>query len=70
MIKTSKTANTPTEKGRERMKLTVEQDLIVGKAFMTAMARKLYREGNIDAATLNRLVSKIDKLKEIKRKTE
>ena len=70
MIKTSKTANTPTEKGRERMKLTADQDIIVGKAFMTAMARKLYREGSIDAATLNRLVSKIDKLKEIKRKPE
>ena len=49
------------------MTLTKEQDLIVGKAFMTAMARRLYREGSINAATLNRLVSKIDKLKEIKK---
>ena len=52
------------------MTLTKEQDTIVGKAFMTAMARKLYREGAIDAATLNRLVSKIDKLKEIKKSTK
>ena len=69
MIKPQNNAN-KTEKGREHMKLTAEQDLIVGKAFMTAMARKLYRDGSIDAATLNRLVSKIDKLKEIKRKSE
>lgn len=69
MIKPQNNANN-TEKGRERMKLTAEQDLIVGKAFMTAMARKLYRDGSIDTATLNRLVSKIDKLKEIKRKSE
>ena len=67
MIKTRNNANN-TDKGRERMKLTAEQDLLVGKAFMKAMARKLYREGNIDAATLNRLVIKIDKLKEIKGK--
>ncbi len=69
MIKIHNNANN-TDKGRERMKLTAEQDLLVGKAFMKAMARKLYREGNIDAATLNRLVIKIDKLKEIKGKQE
>ena len=47
------------------MKLTKEQDLIVGKAFMAAMARKQYRDGIIDAAALNRLLMKIEKLKEI-----
>ena len=48
------------------MKLDKEQDLIVGKAFMTAMARKLYRDGDIDISTLNRLMIKIDKVKEFK----
>ena len=53
------------------MKLNKEQDLMVGKAFMTAMAKKMYRDGNIDVSTLNRLMIKIDKVKEFKdRKTE
>ena len=48
------------------MHLSKEQDIMVGKAFMIAMARRLYRLGDIDAATLNRLTIKINSLKEIK----
>ncbi|MBR5089123.1 MAG: hypothetical protein IK093_06830 [Ruminiclostridium sp.] len=47
------------------MRLNTEQDNIVGKAFMIAMARKLYREGSIDTATMNRLVIRIEKIKDI-----
>ena len=43
------------------MTLNKEQDIIVGHAFMTAMARKLYRDGVIDISLLNRLLIKIDK---------
>ena len=45
------------------MTLTNEQNIIVGRAFMTAMAKKLYRDGDIDAAKLNRLVGRIEKEK-------
>lgn len=47
------------------MKLTKEQELMLGKSFMIAFARKLYREGQIDVSTLNRLIMKIEKLKKI-----
>ena len=43
------------------MTLNKEQDRMVCHAFMTAMARKLYRDGDIDISTLNRLLIKIDK---------
>ena len=38
---------------------------MVGKSFMIAFARKLYREGQIDASALNRLVIRIENLKKI-----
>jgi len=50
------------------MTLNAEQEKMVGKAFMTAMARKLYREGQIDTIVYNRLVQKIEKLQEIGKK--
>ena len=43
------------------MKLTKEQDKIVCRAFMAAMAKKLYRDGAIDIHKLNRLMVKIEK---------
>ena len=45
------------------MLLDDKQELQVRKAFMTAFAKKLYREGSIDVSTLNRLTMKIDKIK-------
>ncbi len=45
------------------MKMTAEQDKLIGRAFMTAMAKKLYREGKIDLNTMNRLIIKIEKMK-------
>ena len=50
-------------KERGRMKMTAEQDKLIGRAFMTAMAKKLYREGKIDLNTMNRLIIKIEKMK-------
>ena len=67
MIIASKTNNT-IYKESDVMTLNAEQEKMVGKAFMTAMARKLYREGQIDTIVYNRLVQKIEKLQEIGKK--
>ena len=42
-------------------KLTNEQEKQLQKAFMIAFAKKLFREGQIDASAYNRLAIRIEK---------